>query len=171
MADDKKPVEVAGAEHTNTNTSVNADAEKDVQNLLAELKGGETAKPADSDEKKYSEPAEKVSEPVENKTSEPVEKKDSEANGSGDAAKDEAAEEAKIVAAAAKLGEESEKKANASKGPTRGQDRGPRGRGGKRVNYRDNIKSDLTSQQESSDPDAIRKQVSQVLLLSHTVSE
>ena len=37
---------------------------------------------------------------------------------------------------------------------------GGRGRGGYQArNYRDNIKSDLTSQEESSDPVAIRKQV------------
>jgi lupus La protein len=38
--------------------------------------------------------------------------------------------------------------------------RGDRGRGGHPTrNYRDNIKSDLTTQEESSDPVAIRKQV------------
>ena len=48
----------------------------------------------------------------------------------------------------------------------RDQDRGPRGRGwggrngrGGRGDYKGNIKSDLTSQEESSDPVAIRKQV------------
>lgn len=40
--------------------------------------------------------------------------------------------------------------------------RGGRGRGGYQArNYRDNIKSDLTTQVESSDPVAIRKQVQQ----------
>lgn len=158
MAEEQKPVEVAGAE--NPNAGVNADAEKDVQNMLAELKGEETAKPAEPEEKKASEPAEK-------KDSDLAEKKDSEANGSGAAANDEAAEEAKIIAAAAKLGEESEKKEESKKKPESSRDSaqhqtrgGHRGRGGKMVNYRDNIKSDMTTGEETSDPDTIRKQVS-----------
>ena len=43
----------------------------------------------------------------------------------------------------------------------KGRDYSPRGRGGsyQKPNYRDNIKSELVKQEESSDPDAIRKQV------------
>ncbi|KAK2764295.1 hypothetical protein FQN54_008987 [Arachnomyces sp. PD_36] len=147
MAEAQKPVDVAGAE--NPKTSVNADAEKDVQSVLAELKGGEAAKPAESTEKE---------------DPEPTENKAAEANGNG-AAKDEAAEEARIIAAAAKLGEDTEKKQE-SKGTKDTKQSGhsrfnPRVRGnaGKRVNYRDNIKSDLTSGQQTSDPNAIRTQL------------
>ncbi|KAL1969353.1 hypothetical protein VTN77DRAFT_9546 [Rasamsonia byssochlamydoides] len=117
----------------------NAEAEKDVQNVLAELKAEEEKKatePAKSDEKPDSE-----------------EKKESVANG---AAADEAAEEARIVAEAAKLGKESEKKEE-SKADSKDQQRESRPKG--RPNYRNNIKSDLTSQEPSSDPEAIRKQV------------
>jgi lupus La protein len=91
----------------------NADAEKDVQDLLAELKG---------DEEKTTE--------------------------NGNAA--EASEEARIIAEATKLGEESavqEQKAERSERPF------------KTRNYRDNIKSDLTSQKTTDDPVEIRKQV------------
>lgn len=161
MAEENKPVEAAGVE--TPKAAVNADAEKDVQSVLAELKGGDAEKPAESAEKQDTETEKKDPEPTEKKDTEPAEKETSEANGSGaDAAKDEAAEEAKIVAAAAKLGEESEKKEESSKDSARRQSqaRGPRGRGGKMVNYRDNIKSDLTAGEQTSDPNAIRKQVS-----------
>lgn len=118
----------------------NAEAAKDVQNVLAELKAEE----AKAGEAKADETAKKDA----------TEEKES-------AAADETAEEAKIVAAAAKLGEDSEKKE--TKGDTKIEERGPGGpkggRGG-RPNYRNNIKSNLTSQEPSSDPVAIRKQVS-----------
>lgn len=100
----------------------NAEAEKDVQNVLAELK---------AEEQKAGESA----------------------NG---ASADEAAEEARIVAEAAKLGKESEKKDELKTDSKSQKESRPKGR----PDYRKNIKSDLTSQQESSDPVAIRKQVS-----------
>ncbi|KAL1988904.1 hypothetical protein VTN96DRAFT_6893 [Rasamsonia emersonii] len=99
----------------------NAEAEKDVQNVLAELK---------AEEQKAGESA----------------------NG---ASADEAAEEARIVAEAAKLGKESEKKDESKTDSKSQKESRPKGR----PDYRKNIKSDLTSQQESSDPVAIRKQV------------
>ena len=96
----------------------NAEAEKDVQNLLSELKGdGEKAEPASKPE----------------------------------AAEDD--EEARIIAAASKLGQESA--AKETKPETKGRQNGDR----KTRNYRDNIKSDLTSQETTDDPKEIRKQV------------
>lgn len=95
----------------------NTEAEKDVQNLLSELKG-EGEQPAQE-------------------------------------SKPEAAddEEARIIAAASKLGEESAAKESKPEAKDRQQgDRKPR-------NYRDNIKSDLTSQETTDDPKEIRKQV------------
>lgn len=95
----------------------NTEAEKDVQNLLSELKG-EGEQPAQ--ESKH------------------------------EAADDE---EARIIAAASKLGEESAAKESKPEAKDRQQgDRKPR-------NYRDNIKSDLTSQETTDDPKEIRKQV------------
>jgi lupus La protein len=111
----------------------NAEAEKDVQNILAELKAEENK----SEEKADSE------------------EKESATNG---ASVDEAAEEARIVAEAAKLGQESEKKEE-SKTDSKDQRRGTRAPRG-RANHRENVKTDFTSQEESSDPEAIRKQVS-----------
>ncbi|CRG89740.1 La protein homolog [Talaromyces islandicus] len=99
----------------------NTEAEKDVQNLLSELKG-EGEKP------------EKESKP--------------------EAADDE---EARIIAAASKLGQESAAKESKESKPV-AKDR--QQQGGRRTrNYRDNIKSDLTSQETTDDPKEIRKQV------------
>lgn len=117
----------------------NVEAEKDVQNVLAELKAEEA----------------KAGEPKADEAAKTTEDK----NG---AAADEAAEEAKIIAAAQKLGEDSEKKEE-PKVDSKTVERGPGGqRGGRggRPNYRNNIKSNLESQEPSSDPVAIRKQVS-----------
>ncbi|KAK2748083.1 hypothetical protein FQN55_004634 [Onygenales sp. PD_40] len=112
----------------------NAQAEKDVKAVAEELKAAEQ------------------------KTEEPA--KSEEATN----ADEEAKEEARIIAAAAKMGQDAESKGEATedKGTARGQGQGSRGgRGGhrERVNYRDNIKSDATTLEETNDPNEIRKQV------------
>lgn len=80
-----------------------------------------------------------------------------------DSADAEKAEEEKIVAAAKRLGEEALSNETAKEASEtqkgRGSGRG-RGRGGVRINYRDNIKSDPSSLEETDDPVEIRKQVS-----------
>lgn len=126
----------------------NAQSAQDVENLLAEIKSGEQQ------------------------------------NGSADAANGAATtepatetkptdtEEADIVAAAAKLADNAEKKDQAVEGEKKehhgGRDSGRgrgRGRGSKQnKSWRENVKSDLTSQQESDDPVAIRKQVRSSLI-------
>ncbi|KAF7590599.1 hypothetical protein BBP40_002636 [Aspergillus hancockii] len=100
------------AEQKNVAPSTNAEAEKDVQNVLAELKG-ETAASTNGSEKKD----------------------------------EDAEEEARIVAAAAKLGEKSEKAEEQKEREHRGRPR------------RNNAKFDPSSQQETNDPVEIRKQV------------
>lgn len=135
MADTQQPTPEVGA-------NTNAAAEKDVQDVLAELKA-EEVKDAGQEV------------PV---TTE-QEKKDEATNGAQvDAA--EADEEAKIIAAANKLGQESvsDEKAKQEKGDQLDSRGGPGGEK-KRVNYRDNIKSDVTTLEETSDPEQIRKQV------------
>ncbi|KAI1910436.1 hypothetical protein LOZ12_004656 [Ophidiomyces ophidiicola] len=136
MSDTQKPTEVG--------ENPNAAAEKDVKDILAELQAEDTN--ADGKE-----------EP----TSTEPEKKDSTAN---DAQPDaEAEEEARIIAAANKLGQDSvsDDKPKRDRGNRAGNRGGRGGRGGdkKRVNYRDNIKSDVTTLEETSDPEEIRKQV------------
>ncbi|KAL4934639.1 tRNA maturation protein LHP1 [Aspergillus undulatus] len=111
MADEQKPVAAQ---------ATNAEAEKDVQNVLSELKGEADAS-ANGTEKKDEAPAEKSEE----------------------------AEEARIVEAAAKLGEKSEK----AEGEIRtegGHFSRPR---------RNESKFDPSSQKETDDPVEIRKQV------------
>lgn len=78
----------------------------------------------------------------------------------------EAKEEARIIAAAAKLGQDAESKSDSKDGELkdtnsdqRQSSRGGRGANRPRVNYRDNIKSDVSTLKETSDPDEIRKQV------------
>jgi lupus La protein len=142
MADDQNPVEGVDVEN------VNAAAEKDVKNVLAELRA----------------------EKAENRE----EKKDPEANGEsiradGERGADaEAKEEARIIAAANKLGQEAASKTDSKEAQRgRGQSfRGFRGRLRDKVNYRDNIKSDFTTLEETDDPDEIRKQVRDILYLS-----
>jgi lupus La protein len=85
MADEQKPV---------TAQATNAEAEKDVQNVLAELKG-EAEAPVNGTEKEEAKEA--------------------------SADKSEEAEEARIVAAAAKLGEKSEKSENGNQAEDRGR--------------------------------------------------
>ncbi|KAL6236932.1 hypothetical protein BDW75DRAFT_229054 [Aspergillus navahoensis] len=83
MAEEQKPV---------TAQATNAEAEKDVQNVLAEL-NGEAEAPANGTEKKEEDPVDKAEE----------------------------AEEARIVAAAAKLGEKSEQSENRNQTEDRGR--------------------------------------------------
>ncbi|KAE8135161.1 hypothetical protein BDV38DRAFT_273014 [Aspergillus pseudotamarii] len=92
----------------------NTEAEKDVQNVLAELKGGAETNGAEKKEEPSTEDA----------------------------------EEARIVAAAAQLGEKSAKAEEDKERENRG--RGPR---------RNNAKFDPSSQKETDDPVEIRKQV------------
>ncbi|KMP04026.1 RNA-binding La domain containing protein [Coccidioides immitis RMSCC 2394] len=135
MAEAQKP--------TGMGANPNAAAEKDVQDVLAELKAEEAGK----QEKEEEAPA----------STEP-EKTESPANGAQ--ADAEAEEEARIIAAANKLGQESapEGKSKQEKGGRGGSRSGPGGEK-KRVNYRDNIKSDVTTLEQTSDPEQIRKQV------------
>lgn len=114
---------------TEASANGNTEAEKDVQNLLSELKG-EGDKP------------EQESKPEE-------------------AADDE---EARIIAAASKLGQESA--AKESKPEVKGRQQGDRN-DRKPRNYRDNIKSDLTSQETTDDPAEIRKQVCNTISRDH----
>ncbi|GFF26657.1 la protein homolog [Aspergillus lentulus] len=119
MADEQKVTPAA--------TNANAEAEKDVQNVLAELKdetAGEAAKPSEQ----------------------PAEEKKGEAPA-------EDAEEARIVAAAAKLGEQSAKAEEQKEGNT--EERDTRGRG----NRRNNVKFDPSTLEVTDNHDEIRKQV------------
>lgn len=110
MSEEQKPV-----------AQPNAEAEKDVQNVLAELKG-ENEAPANGTEKKETEDA----------------------------------EEARIVEAAAKLGEKSEKaEEQKTTQESRNDNRGREGR----FNRRNNAKFDPSTQQVTDDPVEIRKQV------------
>lgn len=112
-------------QNTSVETNTNQAAEQDAQNVLAELKG---QAPAPAPEAEAPKPSAEPAAPT----------------------NDEDKEDAEIVAAAKKLGQDS----------TRGRGgQRTRGRGGKNVNYRENIKSDLTAGEQSSDPVAIRKQV------------
>lgn len=138
MSVENKAVDVAAE-------NKNAAAEQDVQNVLAELKGVEASK-----------------EPEKSAAPDTEEKKETEAaNGEKSVSKEqkaedadaEAKEEAKIIAAAQKLGEDA-----VAKEGSRDQ-QSSRGRGGKRVNYRSNIKSDFSTLEVTSDPVEIRKQV------------
>ncbi|PYI27217.1 hypothetical protein BP00DRAFT_429562 [Aspergillus indologenus CBS 114.80] len=117
MSDEQKPV-----------TQPNAEAEKDVQNVLAELKGESTEAAA---------PAAAVEETKQT---------------------DEAAEEARIVEAAAKLGEKSAQAEEQKQESKKQEQQQQQGRGG-RTNYRNNVKFDPSSQEVTSDPVQIRKQV------------
>ncbi|KKZ65308.1 hypothetical protein EMCG_08824 [[Emmonsia] crescens] len=150
MAEEQK--QAATPAEANPNTQ----AENDVKEVLAELKGEEPMKA--EGEVAAKETSEKKDGDTNNKATE----------GEGGAGEEdaEAKEEARIIAAAAKLGQEAESKSDAKDGEqkdtNRGQGQASRGgRGGnrQRVNYRDNIKSDVSTLKETSDPEEIRKQV------------
>ncbi|PGH10048.1 lupus La protein [Blastomyces parvus] len=137
----------------------NAQAENDVQQVLAELKDQEPVK-----EDAQSAAQENSDKPDANPdTNGKASEGDTVGAGEEDA---EAKEEARIIAAAAKMGQDAESE-NASKDGEQkdtSRDGGQSSRGGRggnrpRVNYRDNIKSDVSTLKETSDPDEIRKQV------------
>jgi lupus La protein len=120
-----------------TGIDKNAQAAEDAKKMLAELQGEAAAETGDADA-------------GEEKT-----------NGSVQEAKtvDEKESIEKLVK---DKSEENESKTTSDQWDRDGgrSSRSGRGRGGHPTrNYRDNIKSDLTSQEESSDPVAIRKQV------------
>jgi lupus La protein len=131
MSDERKNTPAAA--------DINAEAEKDVQNVLAELKAEAAQKAGD---------AVKTDNKMGSEEKEAPEAKDAAA------ADEETSEETQIISAAANLARESEVKEESKEGVRRQERRLHSTR------TCDNIKSDLTSQQESSDPDAIRKQVS-----------
>ncbi|OJD10467.1 hypothetical protein AJ78_08532 [Emergomyces pasteurianus Ep9510] len=136
----------------------NAQAENDVSQVLAELKDQE--------------PTQGDGEAAAQKTSEKTDAnpdtngKTSEGEAGAGAEDAEAKDEARIIAAAAKLGQDAESKSDSKDGEqkvtsgSRGQSsRGGRGGNRQRVNYRDNIKSDVSTLKETNDPEEIRKQV------------
>jgi hypothetical protein len=115
----------------------NAQAAEDAKKMLAELQGGTTAETgaANTSKEKLNGDVQEAKHTVEEKSLE-------------EPSKDRSEEE------------ESERKNDRRDRDDRRSSRGGRGRGGYQArNYRDNIKSDLTTQEESSDPVAIRKQV------------
>ena len=123
--------------------AANVEAEKDVQNVLGELKAEEKA-----NKEQDAKPAE----------SEAAKKEDNSAEGD---------EEARIIAAAAKMGQDSEKaegKANSvENGAGRGNNKkshggGRFGRGG-RTDRPNRSKFDPSSQKPTNDPVEIKKQV------------
>lgn len=130
-------------------TNVNQAAEQDVQNVLAELQG-ETATDAPA-------PA-----AAEQQTETAAATEDSTASAPVPA-DTEAEEEARVIAAAQKIGQEAADK----DGKTEDKQQQQKGRGGiqrtrgglKKQNFRENVKSDLTSGEITSDPEEIRKQV------------
>lgn len=118
----------------------NAQAAEDAKNLLAELQGSDDVKPKETN--------------------------GADAATNGEDKKESAEPEKEDTAPAKREANDRYEKRDRRDGG-RGSGRGGRGgnrggRGGNR-NYRDNIKSDLISQEVSDDPVAIRKQV-QVLL-------
>ena len=130
--------ELAASDATPT-TSIdkNAQAAEDAKKMLAELQGESTAKADDAE----------ASEEETNGDVQEVKPTDEEEN---------------IEKSVKDKSEENESKTTNDRRDRDGDrsSRGGRGRGGHPTrNYRDNIKSDLTTQEESSDPVAIRKQV------------
>jgi lupus La protein len=120
-----------------TGIDKNVKAAEDAKKMLAELQGETTAETADAD----------VNE--------------EQANGDVQEAKPTDKEENIEKSAKGKSEENESKTTNDRRDRDSGHSsRGGRGHGGHPTrNYRDNIKSDLTTQEESSDPVAIRKQV------------
>lgn len=119
------------------NRDKNARAAEDAKKMLAELSGGATVETdaADANEEKTNGNTQNTRPSVEKQSSEEHSKDKSE-EGEPDRTKD---------------------RRDRDDGRS---SRGGRGRGGYQARtYRDNIKSDLTTQEESSDPVAIRKQV------------
>ena len=130
--------ELAASDATPT-TSIdkNAQAAEDAKKMLAELQGEATAETDDADARE-----EKTNGGVQE--AKPTDEKES------------------IEKSVNDKSEENESKTTSDQRDRDGgrSFRSGRGRGGHLTrNYRDNIKSDLTTQEESSDPVAIRKQV------------
>lgn len=125
----------------------NAQSAEDVKKMLAELDGQAVAKKEEDTKDTV-------------KTGEPSESK---MNGSEPEVKDESTADKENDAPVKEEG--GDKSPDRRRGDRfdrggRGRGRGRGGRGGfQSRNYRDNIKSDLTTQEESSDPLAIRRQV------------
>jgi len=119
-----------------TGIDKNAQAAEDAKKMLAELQGETTVETDDAD----------ASEEMMN----------------GDVQEAKPTDEENIEKPVKDKNEENESKTTNDRRDRDGDrsSRGGRGRGGHPTrNYRDNIKSDLTTQEESSDPVAIRKQV------------
>ena len=119
-----------------TGIDKNAQAAEDAKKMLAELQGETTAETDDADA--------------------------SEEKTNGDVQEAKPTDEENIEKPVKDKNEENESKTTNDRRDRDGDrsSRGGRGRGGHPTrNYRDNIKSDLTTQEESSDPVAIRKQV------------
>jgi lupus La protein len=115
----------------------NAQAAEDAKKMLAELQGGTTGETDSADAKR------------ERANGDLQEAKSSVEEGSLEEPPKDKTEEG-----------ESEKPIDRRDRDNGRSYRGGRGRGGYQArSYRDNIKSDLTTQEESSDPVAIRKQV------------
>lgn len=127
----------------------NAQSAEDVKKMLAELDGEAVAK-KEGDSKD---------------TVKTEEQSESKVNGSEPEVKDEAtADKENDAPVKDEDGDRSPDRRRGDRfdrgGRGRGRGRGRGGRGGfTNRNYRDNIKSDLTSQEESNDPVAIRRQV------------
>ena len=142
----------------------NAQSAEDVKKMLAEL-DGEAGVKKESDSKDTVDTQE-TSEPKENGTStdakeEPVSVKNEDADSKEDN-RDRSPDQ--------RRGDRGDRFDRGGRG--RGRGRGGRGSYGSRP-YRDNIKSDVTTQEESDDPVAIRRQVifseSPYLLTAHSV--
>jgi lupus La protein len=120
-----------------TGTDKNVQAAEDAKKMLAELQGETTAEIDDADAN------------------------EEQTNGDVQEAKPTDEEENIENSVKDKSGENESKTTNDRRDRDSGRSsRGGRGHGGHPTrNYRDNIKSDLTTQEESSDPVAIRKQV------------
>ena len=132
------PTELAASDAApTTGIDKNAQAAEDAKKMLAELQGETTAETDDADT--------------------------SEEKTNGDVQEAKPTDEGENIEKPVK--DKSEENESETTNDRRDKDSGrsshnSRGRGGHPTrNYRDNIKSDLTTQEESSDPVAIRKQV------------
>ncbi|KAI5307092.1 hypothetical protein KEM56_004694 [Ascosphaera pollenicola] len=139
-------------------SNTNQAAEQDVQNVLAELKG-ETKTETETTAAPAADPQPEAAAPEETKPTEAPAPAAAAA-----AAETEAEEEARVIAAAQKIGQDAANKEEKTGSDATQQQQGRAGiqrtRGGlKKQNFRENVKSDLTSGEVTSDPEEIRKQV------------
>lgn len=143
-------------------TNPNAASEKDVKDVIAQLKATNSEQTAKSDpEDKTGEKsgdAKKESDENSGETNEIGKqsevKPEAQKQDTDDLNKEESEDEAAVTAAAAKVGQDEVAKEK------RGRTQRTRGRPGTRTNFRQNVKSDFSTLGESSDPTEIRKQVS-----------